>query len=230
MKTTLLQGDCIELMQHIPDGSVDMVLTDPPYGIDYQSQRKKDKTAWKPKIKNDKHPFIEFIHIVKRVLKPTGCMMVFTRWDVQQKFIDEMNRHGLTVKNVLIWDKVGHGMGDLKRSFASRYESVLFHSENEFRFQGKRPQDILRVARVPARKMVHPNEKPVALLEILIDKCTEKDGTVLDLFMGSGSTGIACVNTGRNFIGMELEQGYFEIAKQRIKEAQEQRKFEVLYD
>lgn len=230
MKTTLLHGDCIELMQHIPDGSVDMVLTDPPYGIDYQSCWKKDKTDRWNKIQNDKHPFIEFIPVVKRVLKPTGCMMVFTRWDVQQKFIDEMNRHGLTVKNVLIWDKVGHGMGDLKRSFASRYESVLFHSENEFRFQGKRPQDILRVARVPACKMVHPNEKPVALLEMLICQCSEKDSTVLDLFMGSGSTGVACANTNRNFIGIEVDHRYFETAKQRIRDAQEQKKLEAMKD
>ena len=156
--------------------------------------------------------------------------MVFTRWDVQQKFIDEMNRHGLTVKNVLIWDKVWHGMGDLKRSFASRYESVLFHSENEFRFQGKRPQDILRVARVPARKMVHPNEKPVALLEMLVFQCSEKDSMVLDLFMGSGSTGVACVNTNRNFIGIEVDRRYFEVAKQRIRDAQEQKKLEALKD
>lgn len=105
----LLQGDCLELLKDIPDGSVDMVLTDPPYGIDYQSQWKKNKSEWMPKIKNDKRPFIDFIPLIKRVLTPTGCVMVFTRWDVQQKFIDEMNGNGLKVKNVLIWDKEIHG-------------------------------------------------------------------------------------------------------------------------
>ena len=135
----VMQGDCLELLKDIPDGSVDMVLTDPPYGIDYQSQWKKNKSEWMPKIKNDKRPFIDFIPLIKRVLTPTGCVMVFTRWDVQQKFIDEMNGNGLKVKNVLIWDKEIHGMGDLKHSFASRYESIIFSSEKGFLFNGKRP-------------------------------------------------------------------------------------------
>ena len=215
----LLNGDCLELLKDIPDGSVDIVLTDPPYGIDYQSTMKKDKSQRMPKIQNDKIPFVQFIPMLKRLLRPEGCVMVFTRWDVQQKFIDEMNESGLTVKNVLIWDKVQHGMGDLKRAFASRYESILFHSENEFSFQGKRPQDIIRFARVPACKLLHPNQKPVDLLENLISKCTRVGGTVLDPCMGSGSTGVASVNTGRKFIGMELDPGYFEVAKQRIQSA-----------
>ena len=218
----LMQGDCLELMKDIPDGSVDMVLTDPPYGIDYQSQRKKDKSEWMPKIKNDKRPFIDFIPLIKRILKPTGCVMVFTRWDVQQKFIDEMNDSGLKVKNVLIWDKEIHGMGDLKRAFASRYESIIFHSERGFEFNGKRPQDIIKCRRALPNELKHPNEKPVRLMEELICKCTHKGAVVLDLFMGSGTTGVACVNTGRDFIGMELDPGYFEVAKQRIEEAQAQ--------
>ena len=179
-----------------------MVLTDPPYGIDYQSQWKKNKSEWMPKIKNDKRPFTGFIPLIKRVLTPTGCAMVFTRWDVQHKEI--------------------HGMGDLKHSFASRYESIIFSSEKEFLFNGKRPQDIIKFRRVLPNELKHPNEKPVGLLEWLISKCTEQNGTVLDPFMGSGSTGVACVNTGRKFIGMELDPGYFETAKQRIEEAQKQ--------
>lgn len=214
----LRQGDCVDLMRDIPDGSVDMVLTAPPYGIDYQSQRKKNKSKWMPKIKNDKRPFIEFIPFIKPILKPDGCVMVFTRWDVQQKFIDKMNESDLKVKNVLIWDKEIHGMGDLKHSFASRYESIIFSSGKWFLFNGKRPQDIITVRRVLPNKLKHPNEKPVELLEQLIKKCTKPNGVVLDPFMGSGSTGVACVNTGRNFIGMELDPGYFEMAKRRIEE------------
>lgn len=223
-----MQGDCLELLKEIPDGSVNMVLTDPPYGIDYQSQRKKNKSEWMPKIKNDKSPFIEFVPLIKRILKHDGCVMVFSRWDVQQKFIDEMNKTGLKVKNVLIWDKEIHGMGDLKHSFASRYESIIFSSEKEFLFNGKRPQDIIKFRRVLPNELKHPNEKPVGLLEWLISKCTEQNGTVLDPFMGSGSTGVSCVNTGRKFIGMELDPGYFEVAKRRIAEAQAQRKIEVV--
>lgn len=218
----VMQGDCLELLKDIPDGSVDMVLTDPPYGIDYQSQRKKNKADWTPKIKNDKRPFTDFLPLIKRILSPNGCVMVFTRWDVQQHFIDRMNESDLRVKNVLIWDKEIHGMGDLKRAFASRYESIIFHSERGFEFNGKRPQDIIKCRRVLPNELKHPNEKPVGLMEELICKCTHEGSVVLDPFMGSGSTGVACVNTGRKFIGMELDPGYFEMAKQRIEEAQAQ--------
>lgn len=221
MSVQLLQGDCLELMKDIPDGSVDMVLADPPYGIDFQSQWKKNKAEWKPKIINDKSPFVDFIPLLKRILRPTACVMIFTRWDVQQRFIDEMERIGLRIKSVLIWDKQIHGMGDLKRAYASRYESILFHSEDSFRFNGKRPQDIISVRRVLPQNLTHPNEKPVELLETLISQCTMGGGTVLDPFMGSGSTGVAAVNTGRSFIGMELDPGYFETACKRISEAEE---------
>lgn len=219
MSIQLYQGDCLELMKDIPDGSVDMVLTDPPYGILYQSQWKKNKADWKPKIIGDTSPFTAFIPLLKRILSPSGSTMIFTRWDVQQKFIDTMEQSGLHVKNVLIWDKQIHGMGDLKRAYASRYESILFHSENGFSFSGGRPQDIISVRRVLPHNLLHPNEKPVELLERLICQCTIGGATVLDPFMGSGSTGVACMNTGRNFIGMELHPGYFETAQKRIENA-----------
>ena len=214
-----MQGDCLGLMKEIPDGSMNLILCDPPYGIDYQSQWKKDKAQWKPKIANDKKPFIDFIPEAAKKLKSSGCAMIFTRWDVQSEFITACKKSGLSVKNVIIWDKVIHGMGDLKRSFGSRYESIIFCANSEFRFPGKRPTDIVRHKRVDAQKLLHPNEKPVELLEELILNCCTGNGTVLDMFMGSGSTGVACVNTGRNFIGIELDPGYFEIAQKRIQEA-----------
>lgn len=206
----------MNLISNIPDRSIDLVLTDPPYGINYQSQRRKNRSQWLPKIINDKYPFVEFIPLLKRIIKPDGCIMIFSRWDVQQEFIDKMEENKLHVKNVLIWDKVAHGMGDLKRSFASRYESILFHSEDGFKFPGKRPQDIITHNRVPSSKLTHPNEKPVELLEDLIKKCTAEQSTVLDCFMGSGSTGVACIHTNRNFIGIEIDKKYYDLASNRI--------------
>jgi site-specific DNA-methyltransferase (adenine-specific) len=102
--------------------------------------------------------------------------MIFSRWDVQQQFIDKMNANGLKVKNVIVWDKEIHGMGDLTGSYASRYETILFHSEKMFRFQGKRPQDIVKQRRVLPKNLQHPNEKPVELLEQLITKCCKPGG------------------------------------------------------
>lgn len=220
-RTMLYMGDCLEIMQSIPDCSVDMVLTDPPYGIDYQSARIKDKAKRKPKIMGDKETQTAFISEIARVLKPTGAVCIFTRWDVQQKVIDEMTAYGMKPRNVIIWDKVVHGMGDLKRSFDSRYESICFYSAHDFRFNGKRPTDIVKCTRVAAGKLAHPNEKPVKLLESLIEPCTAVGAVVLDCFMGSGSTGVACLNTGRCFIGIEKDPHYFQIAKERIDHAGE---------
>ena len=122
----LQHGDCLELMKKIPDSSVDMVLCDPPYGIDYQSCWIKDKTKRKEKIAGDKETQIEFIPEIARILKPTGAVCIFTRWDVQQKVIDAMANSKMKPRNVIIWDKVAHGMGDLRRAWASRYESIVF--------------------------------------------------------------------------------------------------------
>lgn len=101
----LFQGDCLELMKNIPDNSVDLLLTDPPYGIDFQSRYHNDKTKRMPKILNDKKSFTGFIPLIKSKIAKTGGILSFTRWDVQQIFIDEFIRNGLKPKNVLIWDK-----------------------------------------------------------------------------------------------------------------------------
>lgn len=215
----LMQGDCLERMKEIPDGSVDLVLCDLPYGIDYQSQRKKDRSRWFPKIANDQRPLTACIPLLARLMNNHGGLFLFTRRDVQQPVIDALHGNGFSVKSMLIWDKGSHGMGDLKRAYGSRYESIIWAAMPGFRFPGKRPTDIIRVPKVPASSLVHPNEKPVALLETLIRQTTHEGDRVLDFCMGSGSTGVACVNTGRSFIGIELDGHWFDVAEKRIREA-----------
>lgn len=107
----LMQGDCLELMKQIPDKSVDLVLCDPPYGINYQSARRPKEQRFS-KIVNDKQPFSEFIKPAIRILKDTGCMLIFTRWDVQSYFIDEINAGGVWrskmslsgTSNSMVWE------------------------------------------------------------------------------------------------------------------------------
>lgn len=212
-------GDCCKLMREIPDHSVDLVLCDPPYGIDYQSQRRKDKTTWKPKIVGDKEPFVDFIAGIYRVVKPSGAVLLFTRWDVQQRFIDAMIDNDMKPKAIIIWDKVVHGMGDLKRAPGSRYESIIYWAGVDFRFHNNRPTDIIRCQRVNARDLVHPNEKPVALLEELICAYSRPGDLVLDCCMGSGSTVVAAINCDRHYIGFEIDPEHFETANRRINDA-----------
>lgn len=215
----LYQGNCLELIKNIPDNSVDLLLTDPPYGIDFQSRWHNDKTKRKPKILNDKTFCTDFISLIKSKITKAGGILCFTRWDVQQVFIDEFVRNGMKPRNILIWDKKSHGMGNLEKEFGGRYESIIWVPNDDFKFKNGRPQDLISVPKVPPLKLVHPNEKPVELLEFLIQKTTLKNATVLDCFMGSGSTGVACVNTNRNFIGIELDENYYKIAEERINSA-----------
>ena len=150
--------------------------------------------------------------------------MIFTRWDVQQMFCDSMEQAGLPPKSIVIWDKQTHSMGDLHKSFARRYESIIWSCGSEYDFPAGRPADIIAFPRVAAQSLVHPNQKPVGLLEKLIRMTTRSGATVLDFTMGSGSTGVACVNTGRSFIGIEKDDRYFEVAKKRIEDAERERK------
>jgi site-specific DNA-methyltransferase (adenine-specific) len=217
--------DCLRGLQEIPDNSVDLIIADPPYGIDFQSNRIKDKDRRKPKIANDKTPFIWWLYDAARVLKDTGAVVCFARWDVQEAFRDCIEIAGLKVQNVCIWSKGGGGMGNLKASFIPDHEVFLFATKPGFCFPAKRPSSVLSVAKVPSGKLVHPNEKPVELISQLIEYLTPPTApgaVVLDPFMGSGTTAVACVRTGRNFIGFELDDQYHQIALARVAAEREE--------
>lgn len=211
-------GDCLELMKDIPDGSVDLVLTDPPYGIDFQSNFRKNKFN---KIENDIAVNAEFLDECKRVLKDTGAFYCFTRWDVYPSWIEQISKR-FKVKNCIVWFKRGGGLGDLKKGYIYNHEFIIYCAEKNHRLNGKRRNDVFEFAKDAPSTYVHPTQKPISLLKEIIERSSNEGGVVLDCFMGSGSTGVACVNTGRNFIGIELDERYFNIAKKRIEEAQEQ--------
>jgi len=209
-------GDCLDLMREIPDKSIDLVLTDPPYGIDYQSAWRIDKSQWKPKILNDKEPFVAWTDEAFRILKDDSALLCFTRFDTEYDFRKALTESGFNCKQQIIWDKVIHGMGDLCGDFASQHENIIFATKGNFIFKGKRPTSIFRVVRVNAEKLIHPNEKPIALLTQLIESVTIDNNLALDCFLGSGTTAIACIKTGRRYIGIEKDKNYFEIAQTRI--------------
>lgn len=206
-------GDCLALMKDIPDGSVDLVLTDPPYGIDFQSNFRKNKFN---KIENDIAVNAEFLDECKRVLKDTGAFYCFTRWDVYPSWIEQISKR-FKVKNCIVWFKRGGGLGDLKKGYIYNHEFIIYCAEKNHRLNGKRRNDVFEFAKDAPSTYVHPTQKPISLLKEIIERSSNEGGVVLDCFMGSGSTGVACVNTNRNFIGIELDEGYFQIAKQRIE-------------
>lgn len=212
-------GDCIEIMRTLKNSSINSIITDPPYGIDYQSSRRIDKSKWKPKIANDKAPFIWWINEAYRVLTDKSPMLCFCRWDVQDIFKLAIETAGFTVKSQVIWDKEQHGMGNLTSSFAPQHEVILFAVKGKYKFPNKRPKSVIRMKRVHAESLVHPNEKPVALMRHLVNAVTPPNSVVLDPFLGSGSTGVAAIEEGFQFIGIEQEKEYYDIASARIADA-----------
>lgn len=108
---SLLHGDCLQALNQFPDKSIDAIITDPPYGIDYQSNR---STTRKDKIAGDKAPFVWFLPQAFRLLREGGCALVFCRWDTAEAFSLAMKWAGFTIKSSIVWDRGHHGMGDLR--------------------------------------------------------------------------------------------------------------------
>ena len=213
MTYELFNGDCLEVVRDLKDESVDMVLTDPPYGIDFQSGRRKVKHN---KIKGDKNLdwLDEFVDEIFRVSKNNTAHYVFCSYHNIDVFKQAIERK-FKVKNILTWVKNNHSTGDLKGDFAPKTEFIIFFHKGRRFINGKRDNNVLEYAKT--KNELHPTQKPVDMLEFMIEKFSDEKNIVLDPFMGSGSTGIACLNTNRNFIGIELDETYFNIAKERIE-------------
>lgn len=211
----LYQGDCLEVMKDIEDGSVNLVITDPPYGMNFQSHRRKEVYD---KIKNDESLdwLDEFFEQVNRVMKDNTAIYVFCSWHNVDKFKIAFEKY-FKLKNILVWVKNNHGSGDLKAAYAPRYEFVLYGHKGRRLFEEKRYDDVMFFDKTGNK--YHPTEKPVDFMEFLVRNSSCKGDIIFDPFMGSGSTGVACLNTNRNFIGIELDEGYFEIAQNRIEDA-----------
>jgi site-specific DNA-methyltransferase (adenine-specific) len=204
-------------MKTLPDNSVDCVITDPPYGIDYKSNRRTVTDKFY-KIINDVNLnwLDDFVSEIYRVMDDNTATYIFCSWHNVDVFKVTIERK-FKVKNILVWVKNNHGSGDLKAGFAPKHEFVIYAHKGRSLFRNGRASDVLEFKKITSSKLTHPTEKPVDLMELLVSKNTDVGQVILDPFMGSGSTGIACVNTGRNFIGCELDKGYFDIAQKRIE-------------
>lgn len=237
MSITLHNGDCLEIMPQIPDGSIDAIICDLPYGT--------TACKWDTII-----PLDALWAQYKRIIKRNGAIVL----TASQPFTSALVMSNPAMfKYEWVWDKAQvTGFLNAWSEPLRRHESVVVfyqapptynpqftystpyriertHRTENYRAQvpnstqsdGRRfPTSILPIAQVRVADG-HPTQKPVALMEYLIRTYTNEGETVLDNTMGSGTTGVACVNTGRNGIGIELDPDYFEIAKQRIEKAEQ---------
>lgn len=213
-------GDCVEKTRGIPDASIDAIIADPPYGINFRhadgASGRTEKTVKWAKIAGDMKPDGRWLEGAYRVLRDSGVIYVMTRWDVEPEWRALLKEYGFRLKQRLIWHKRTHGKGDVKTTYAPSVEDVLYAVKGRH-ILNRRPSMLLDVGCVPTwEHRYHPHQKPVALPAILIETSTKDGDTVLDPFMGSGTTGVACLNTDRNFIGIESDPAYFTVAERRI--------------
>jgi len=238
----LYKGDCLEVMQTIQDKSIDAIITDPPYGttackwdsvIDFELMWEQLNRIIKPNgavvlfgsepfssalrmsnIKNYKYDWIwekpkgtGFLNAKKQPLRYSELISIFYR---KQCTYNPQKTTGHKPSN--------------KSSAKSKKETDVYGKFNKQEKGGQTdryPKNIIKFNNVNSSKgIVHPTQKPISLMEYLIKTYTNENETVLDFTMGSGSTGVACKNTNRNFIGIEQDENYFNIAKQRIKETE----------
>lgn len=218
----VIHGDCLDVLPTLPEGCVDAVVTDPPYGIEYQSARRTDIAARLPRIANDEAPFVWWLGMLG-CAKPVSALVCFARADVQEAFRLAIGWAGWTIKSHLVWDRKDHGMGDLTGAFAPQHD-VAWHAVRgkPVLYAPTRPFSVLPFQRIPADALVHPNEKPVSLMRYIVRAVTPPAGLVLDCFAGSGATGSGAILEGRCFIGIEKDAEYVEIAKRRIADAEAQ--------
>lgn len=202
----LYHGDCRDVLPQLP--AVDLVLTDPPYGISYVSNMSAGQGT--VPITNDGARLSLRLYRSVLPLIRADHLLWFTRWDAWPDVWVELGQR-FPMRGMLIWDKGSPGMGDLHH-WGPSYEMIA--SAGAGRIVGARDGSILRYAGVPSRDRLHPTEKPVALLSYLIQKLDAD--TVLDPFAGSGSTLVAAKTLGRRAIGVEIEERYCEIAARRL--------------
>ena len=247
----ILNCDCLEGFKLIEDGSIDLIISDPPYGVNYINNYTLEKHK---KIANDNNnSYRWFIKECYRVLKPNSHIYLFTRFDVYPQHYKDLVDAGFKIKNVLVIEK-GHigGVGDLKGSYRNNSEWIIFAHKGRREFEktklmknikpaGKKvarngspvqeyktrfdscwfgeqyPKSTYNASYQKKNNIKHPTIKNANLLEWLIQISSKENDVILDMFMGSGSTAIACKNTNRRYVGFEIDEDYFKISKQRIE-------------
>jgi site-specific DNA-methyltransferase (adenine-specific) len=238
-KYKLLFGDCFERLKEIPDNSIDAVITDPPYSIDFLSNR----TNNHEKIKNDDIPadelFRKFMPDVKRVLKEEGvaciCCAGGGRRPTTALATLESIKY-LDLVNTVVWSK-GKNDGSfvgLGWRYRPSYETVLILAKNYKKMAWyQKTNDVSNVftckPTIPS-KYDHPTPKPIKLMEFFIRNHTKEGDTVLDMFMGGGTTGVACMRLNRKFIGIEIEEKFFDMAHKRISEEAKNSKLKIFFE
>lgn len=231
----LMQGDCLKVMQLIPDNSVDCIITDPPYNLG-QFMHKRNTNLVKMRENQfayagwDNYNYEEwkksmkvFLKECKRVLKKKGTLIVFMAIIKISDIIELAEEYGFYYKTTGIWHKTNPMPRNMKIQFVNSTECWIYFINNgtsgTFNNDGKVKHDFLESSVCPVSEKKHgkhPTQKPLSIMKELIETVTNSGDVVLDPFMGSGSTCVAAAMKGRKYLGIELDEEYYKIAKARI--------------
>ena len=224
MKINIKQGDCLELMKDIPDGSVDLVVTDPPYNISVKNNFKTmgrsgiDFGEW-----DKEFDLFSWIDIASDKLTKNGGMIIFNSWRNIGSIARYCESQGFVTKDCFRWVKDNPMPRNRDRRYIIDCEFGIWVTKKNAKWVFNRKSDKYDRPEynypivAGKEKTSHPTQKPVALMSEIIKRHSFEHDVILDPFMGSGSTGVACINTNRNFIGFELDEEYFNIAKKRLE-------------
>lgn len=225
---TLYLGDALTILPEL--GHVDCVLTDPPYCSGARTsaevrgrQGMSRKEVWKSSpLANDRMTVTGFVWTMRAVamltdrLLPEGASFLsFIDWRQYPTLYAALESANYRIQTMVVWDKMDMALGN---GFRNQHELIIHAAKGTPRVYDRGVPNVIQCKRI-ASSDNHPTEKPIGLLSTLAEVVTEAGQTILDPFMGSGTTGVACVKLGRRFIGIEIDPGYFEIACQRIRDA-----------
>ncbi len=215
-------GNCLEVLETLQDGCIDLVLTDPPYGIEYVSNRSiYDGTITKRGLLNDgKEEAFELLdkacEILQRKTAENAHLYFFCSWSVFSKFENIISKY-FTIKTPIVWDKGNKGSGDLENDWGNQTEIIIYCVKGK-KLVNARRGNIINVSRLHTSKMVHPTQKPDELIRQILEVSATAGDFVVDPFMGSGSTIKVCNEMKLKALGIELDQEMFNIANQYINE------------
>lgn len=231
----VIQGDCLEIIKQIPDKSVDLILTDPPYELDWRQSinfknrksmfhHKEETQKWDLGVKElYKYIFKEF----DRIVKDNGSVILFTRSEFITYAVDEAKKNNFDSKATIVWHKTNPIPQVRKKNYLSSIETIWWcarfnEKKCDFTFNFLTQNEMHNFFEFPLcggdERSEHPTQKPLKLMEKLVKIHSNKDDLILDPFLGSGTTAVAAKNLHRNFIGIEKEAKYCEIARQRLRQ------------
>lgn len=205
-------GDSLELIKRIPNESIDLIATDPPYGVNYQSGLRKDKFEV---LAGDGEADFRILPELFRVLKPNSACYIYTSWHVYPEWKTEIAKY-FDVKNMCVWSKGGGGMGDLEGAFAVDFEICIYAVKGRHILNSPRSGAVWKLRKDAGTDYVHPTQKPMSAMEMPILKSSKAGDIVLDPYGGSGTTAMAALNCGRQFILFEIDEAHHKNASVRI--------------